>query len=185
LIDDSQVLGGPAWIDSDPYDIDARVESPTDREHMLLMLQALLADRFLLKLHRETKVIQRYVLVVSKNGPNIGPHFHPAETASPTAPGRSPTAKDGLKGYTMARLAFFLSDNRDWWDHDTADGMNSNPQPVLDQTGLTGTYDIVLNWASRRDWLAAFERDTGLRLELRKISSEMIVVDSATKPAPN
>lgn len=184
-IDESQVLGGPAWIDSDRYDIDAKVENPTDRGHMLIMLQALLSDRFRLRIHRDTKPIQQYVLAVAKNGPKFGPHFHPAET-TPNAPsGNRPTAKDGLKAYTMPHLAFFLSDNRDWWDPEAAGGANPTPLPVLDQTGLTGTYDIVLNWTSRRDWLAAFEQDTGLKLELRRISSGVVVVDSATKPAPN
>ena len=179
------MLGGPAWVDSDRYDIDAKVENPTSREHMLVMLQALLADRFRLRLHRETKPVPRYVLVVAKNGPKFGPHFHPAEAASPAPPGYRPTAKDGLKAYTMAHLAFFLSDSRDWWDPDAASGANPSPPPVVDQTGLTGTYDILLNWASHRDWLATFEQDTGLKLELRRISSELVVVDGATKPTPN
>jgi len=187
-IEEFQIVGGPTWIESDRYDIDATVENPVARERMLSMLQALLADRFLLKLHHETKPIQRYVLVVAKNGPKFGPHFHPTEKQSTSGAGGSPTyqsPKDGLKAYTMAHLAFFLSDNRDWWDPDATDGSAQNPPPVLDQTALIGAYDIVLNWASRRDWLTAFEQETGLKLELRRIPSEVLVVDSAAKPTPN
>ena len=183
-VDVSQVSGGPGWIDSDEYDIDAAVEAPASREQMLVMLQALLADRFRLTLHRETRQVARYVLVVAKNGPKFGPHFHAAE-GGPLPPNYRPTAQDGLKQYTMARLAFFLSDNREYWDPDAGGGANPKPLPVVDQTGLTGTYDIVLDWTSRRDWLASFERDTGLKLELRKSSSELVVVDSAARPTPN
>lgn len=184
-IDEALVTGGPGWIDSDRYDIDAAVEKPASREQMLVMLQALLADRFRLKVHRETKVVPQYVLAVGKNGPKFGPRFHAAETASAAAPGTRPTLKDGLKNYTMAHLAFFLTENRDWWDPDAAGGANSNSPPVMDQTGLTGAYDIVVNLVSRKDWLASFEQDTGLRIELRKISSELVMVDSVSKPAPN
>ena len=89
-IDESQVSRGPTWIDADRYDIDAKVENPTSREAMLGMLRALLADRFRLRMHRETKTVPRYVLVVAKNGPKFGPHFHAAETAPPAA-GNRPT----------------------------------------------------------------------------------------------
>jgi hypothetical protein len=54
----SQVVGGPSWINSDGYDIEAKPESNTDREHMWLMLQSLLADRFKLTLHRETRELR-------------------------------------------------------------------------------------------------------------------------------
>jgi uncharacterized protein (TIGR03435 family) len=179
-VDESEVAGGPTWINSDRYEIDARVEKPAGRERMLGMLQQLLAERFRLKVHRESKMVPRYLLLVGRNGPKFGPHFHAADAP---AAGSSPGKREELKGYTMARLAFFLSDNRDWWDRDAADG--ANPPPVLDQTGLAGAYDIMLNWTSRRDWLAVFEQDTGLKLELRRVSAEMVVVDRASKAAVN
>ncbi|HXS95406.1 MAG TPA: TIGR03435 family protein [Candidatus Limnocylindrales bacterium] len=166
-VDESLVRGGPGWLDSDRYDIDATIEKAASREQMLAMLQSVLADRFLLKLHRETKLVPQYVLVVGKSGPKFGPNFHTAEAA----------AQDGLRNYTMARLAYFLFDNRDWWDPEAG--------PVLDETGLGGSYDLILNMRSRKDWLANFEQDTGLKVELRRISSELVVVDSARKPAAN
>ena len=166
-VDESLVRGGPGWLDSDRYDLDARVEKAAGREQMLAMLQSVLAHRFLLKLHRETKLVPQYVLVVGKSGPKFGPNFHTAEAS----------AKDGFRNYTMAHVAYFLFDNRDWWD--------SEAGPVLDETGLGGSYDLILNMRSRKDWLANFEQDTGLKVELRRISSELVVVDSARKPTGN
>jgi uncharacterized protein (TIGR03435 family) len=183
-VEDAQVTGGPGWIEEDRYDVDATVAQPADREHMLHMLQALLAQRFQLRLRKETKVEQRYVLVVGKNGPNYGPHFHASGPGAPVS-GATPSFSDGLKGYTMPKLVFFLTDNRDWWDPDTANGMRPDALPVIDDTGLTGTYDLVWNNKSRRDFLDSFERETGLKLESRKIPTHMIVVESVSRPTPN
>ena len=179
-VEDAQVTGGPAWIDEERYDIEATVEQPTDREHILIMLQALLAQRFRLQVRKEDKIEQRYALVVAKGGPNYGPHFHVSEAAA--APSAKPSFSDGLKGYTMPKLAFFLTDNRDWWDPDAASGLRSNSLPVIDETGLTGTYDLSWNNKSRRDWLDSFEHETGLKLEQRKLATHMILVESASKP---
>ena len=65
-IEDYQLSGGPAWIDSDRYDIDARPEHPASQEQLMLMLRSLLADRFQLAIHRETKTIAVYALAVAK-----------------------------------------------------------------------------------------------------------------------
>ena len=66
-----QVVGGPAWINTDGYDIEAKPEGDTDRKQMWLMLQTLLADRFKLTLHRETRELPVYDLTVAKRGPKL------------------------------------------------------------------------------------------------------------------
>jgi uncharacterized protein (TIGR03435 family) len=174
-----EVTGGPAWMESDPYDVDAKTEEPATREQMLAMLRRLLTNRFQLKFHRETKELAQPVLVVAKNGPKFGPQFHPSQDA-PLSDFRIP-----LKGYTMEHLAFFLTDNRHMWDIDAGDTAEPDDPPVVDKTGLSGTYDIGLNFAPRKDWLAEFERQTGLKVEIRKLSSQILVVESASKPAVN
>src|ERR1700678_2833080 len=63
-----QVLGGPKWLDSERYDIDAKSAGPAHGPELMAMLQTLLAERFQLALHRETKVASGYALVVSKAG---------------------------------------------------------------------------------------------------------------------
>ena len=67
----SQVVGGPAWIDSDGYDIEAKPEGNTDPKQVWLMLQTLLADRFKLTLHRETRELPVYDLTAEKSGPKL------------------------------------------------------------------------------------------------------------------
>jgi len=57
--------------------------------------------------------------------------------------------------------------------------------PVLDETGLTGRYDIILNADSHEDWSAMLEHQLGLKVELRKVPREIIVIDSAVKPSGN
>jgi hypothetical protein len=66
-----QVVGGPAWINSDGYNIEAKPETNTDQKQMWLMLQTLLADRFKLKLHRETRELPVYALTATKGGPKL------------------------------------------------------------------------------------------------------------------
>jgi uncharacterized protein (TIGR03435 family) len=70
---DFQITQPPAWFDSQRYDVLARAETEVSEESIRLMLQSLLADRFQLKLHRESKEMQAYLLTVSKNGAKIQP----------------------------------------------------------------------------------------------------------------
>src|SRR5262245_56511116 len=67
-VEDFQVAGGPAWIENDRYDITAKANGQITNEQRKLMLQSLLADRFRLQLHRETKELPVYALVASKGG---------------------------------------------------------------------------------------------------------------------
>src|SRR5512143_1579224 len=120
-----QVSGGTGWIASDRFDIDAKApgDAPPTADQAHRMMQALLADRFQLKVHREMKEVPAYALVVGRNGPKL------KQSAPDAAPGGFVRATDkGLhmeatKG-TMERLAAQLS---------TTAG-----RPVIDKTGLTG-----------------------------------------------
>src|SRR5258708_9857954 len=66
-----QILGGPAWIDQDAFDVDAKTEERADFGQMMAKLQGLLAERFQLKLHRETRELPVYILLVDKNSPKL------------------------------------------------------------------------------------------------------------------
>jgi uncharacterized protein (TIGR03435 family) len=160
----SQVSGGPSWVDSERFDIVAKVPAGATKEQVKVMLQNLLAKRFHLTLHRETKELPIYALLVGAKGPKlknskvgdappasdappprlgvggmkIGPDGCP-ETP-PVAAGRAgnflmmtPHGECMLStGQTMQGLAQQLSDRFD--------------RPVIDQTGLTGTYDLRLRY---------------------------------------
>jgi uncharacterized protein (TIGR03435 family) len=181
-----QISGGPAWAEAVRYDVDARPAGASTQEQMNLMLRTLLADRFELRFHRETKQVALNVLSVAPGGPKIGPQFHAANENDPPAASSKPVADQlHFPRVTIKTFAIYLRLNlsSDLVAHTTTDFRNI--PPVLDQTGLAGTYDIVLNTGEPMDWPSLLQRQLGLKLELRKMPTEIIVIDSASKPAGN
>lgn len=153
---DSQISGGPDWIKSENFNIDAKEDDtqaaelqkmPAEaREKQLrLMVQSLLADRFKLKVSHETKELPVYALVVAKNGPKLTKSAaeppSPNETEGQGAPkmrrGIMMTGRGELNGTDapMSFLADVLSRQ-----HETGGRV------VIDKTGLTGNYDWALHW---------------------------------------
>src|SRR6266576_5570801 len=157
-VEDSQIFGVPNWVNSEKYDIEARMDSAVaDRLRKLSedqrsvekrrMLQALLADRFKLMLHRETKQLGMYVLVIAKNGPKLQ-EAKPGDTyPNGIKNGGRPLGADRFRlgryrggrgeaigqAWPMAKLVRLLSE----------DILNRS---VVDNTGLTGNYDFTLHW---------------------------------------
>jgi uncharacterized protein (TIGR03435 family) len=103
---DYEVLGGPAWIDSERFHIEAKAEGKVSDDQLLLMLQSLLADRFKVVLHREKKDASGFALVVAKGGPKIradegeGSHMN-SRNGKLTA---KHTTMEGLAGRKAARF---------------------------------------------------------------------------------
>jgi len=170
-----QVLGGPDWIATDHYDISARAPAgfiPIGPQ-MQPMLQALLADRFSLKLHRETRELPAFALVVGKGGPKL--------TASAFADSRISVGHGIFTGQKidMAGLADALAMESD--------------RTIVDRTGLGGEYDVTLKWtpdAADSDPAAvplftAIQEQLGLKLEATKAPVEILVIDSAQKASVN
>ena len=139
----SRIEGGPKWTDSERYDIEAKGEifsnvdpyTMSDRELMAFhdlqqaRLRALLKDRFQLKLHRLTRELPVYVLVVGKGGPKLQP------AKDPHAHNRGTHTRDGhmiATALSMESLAANLS--------------GQTGRVVIDKTGLIGCYDFVLTW---------------------------------------
>jgi len=116
-----QLSGGPAWLHRDYYQIEARAQASATRKEMREMLQSLLADRFKLKLHRETRVMPIYALVVGKSGPKL-------ESAT-TACGQDGCI-DIAPGVFIARDATMAST--------AATLSNLVDRPVLDRTSQIG-----------------------------------------------
>jgi bla regulator protein BlaR1 len=205
---DNQLSGGPSWINSEKYDIEAKEEdSVAEKLHKLpfeeqskqirLMVQALLADRFKLKVSHQTKDLPVYVLVVAKNGPKVTEV--PDGTSSPKkfinmmGPGQL-----SATNINMGFLADVLS------------GQRELGRVVKDQTGLKGNYDWTLKWtpdqnapmfkgsdsgqapadapppdSSGPSIFAALEEQLGLKLEPRTGAVETLVIDSIEKPSEN
>lgn len=174
-------ISGPAWLDQNEYEIDARASASADRRAIALMLRALLAERFHLKQHRETKEMRVYALVVAPSGPRI----HPATTT------QGPNNAGGyhFRG-DMRRFADFLAVQLTIPAavDPTVPSRAGGPMfPVLDKTGLQGDYDFSadirpdLGLDSFTLWRRALREQLGLDLESRREPVEILVVDDAAK----
>jgi uncharacterized protein (TIGR03435 family) len=180
-----QVSGGPAWVESDGFDIDARASNPKATPAQLRrMVQALLADRFQLQMHRATKESSIYALVQAKGGVKLTESRDETEDTGVRIEG--PGRISGVRG-TMAMLAGALS--------------KPVQRRVIDQTGLTGAYTFKLQFVpdnSRKpspdadapptdgpSIFTALEEQLGLTLKTTKGPVDSIVIDRAVKPAAN
>jgi uncharacterized protein (TIGR03435 family) len=165
-----QVLGGPGWLDYDQYNIEAKAAGPASKEQLLLMLRALLTERFRLVQHRDTKELQVYELVADKNGAKVRP------------------AADGQSMRQLANLISIQLTISSASNDPSKPGIASGPPvPVLDKTGLQGTFDIKADLKiepgadSFTLWQRFLQDRLGLKLESRRQKLEVLVVDSAAK----
>jgi uncharacterized protein (TIGR03435 family) len=176
-----QLSGGPAWIETDRFDIEAKAEGEPSRAQMMTMLQTLLADRFALKVHRESREGNVYALVVAKGGPKLKEST--AQESFIRLYRNTPVELPGVD-YTLggqkASMALF------------ADRLNEQlHRPVLDRTGLTGEYDFKVRYATDDNpetgppLLVAIQEQLGLKLESTKGLIETLVIDHVEKPSGN
>ena len=179
-VDESEVSGGPNWVDSDVWDINAKIpaEYATKRsqDQFLHMVQQLLADRFQLVIHREQRQISGYALVAGKSGQKM-------TTSKQSGDGSGFSSHNmHLKAtnVTMEAFARRLSRDRDIG------------KLVVDRTGLTGKFDFELEWSrgddpldDRPSILTALQVQLGLKLESAKVPIQAVVIDRAEKPQEN
>jgi uncharacterized protein (TIGR03435 family) len=214
-VQDYQLVGDPAWLDSAHYDIQAKADgNPSVQQMEGPMLQVLLEERFKLTVHHETRQLPVYELSVGKSGAKLQLSKEGSCTSysvdSPppaTAPGMPRpnfcgfrrTGADGLNqtldgtGITMVALATNLSRT-----YNSVLGRN-----VIDRTGLTGTFDMRLKWAfdplnDRRagsdaapqdlagpSIFTALQEQLGLKLESARGPVEVLILDHIEKPSDN
>jgi uncharacterized protein (TIGR03435 family) len=167
----NQIVGGPDWLDADRFEIVAKAEQPVDDDALMTMLQTLLAERFKLAVHRDTRTVPAFVLEVVNNRPKL----EKAEAGeSSTQNGRGLIA---AKASTMAHFAEVLSRQMD--------------RPVVNQTGLDGVFNLKLQWtpdvtaANGVSIFTAIQEQLGLRLRSQKAPVEVLVIDHAEKPSEN
>jgi len=157
-------VNGPAWLDMERFDILAKVPPGATKEQARVMLQNLLADRFGLKLHHESKESSVYEMVVDKNGPKLKPTTVPDEAAAPKpdgpppAPGPPKLDKNGFPQLDRAGLIMMVNmgpngpRSRMVAKGQTLDQLatalgNQVNRPVVNKTGLPGKYDFTLEFA--------------------------------------
>ncbi len=186
------ISGGPAWIESDHFDILAVTPGdvqPTHDEQMA-MLRNLLSDRFKLTFHREQKEFSIYELRVGKNGPKLK-----ESTSSPD----DPTA---LVSTVYPERILLPARNTTMSEFATLMQRAILDRPVVDKTGLPGRYDFDLEWAPDESQFGgdippapadapvaplfvAVQEQLGLKLEATRGPVSALVIDKAQRPTPN
>jgi uncharacterized protein (TIGR03435 family) len=206
--DNADVEGGPPWIASDRFDLNARADGDHSPESIRRMLRPLLAERFALVVHAETREVPVYTLTSVRKDRAPGPALRQSDSKCAaeadryfpgTAGGFPPPCGDyrlgarslTARGMTMARLASLLR------------GLVG--RPVLDRSGLVAAFDLELEWSSdlglsstppgaagaaelRADGLSLFtalQDQLGLRLDATRGTVEVVVVDRAEPPTPD
>jgi len=176
----SQVIG-PGWLSKNEYDIEARVPEAAASDQIALMLKGLLADRFGLKMHTESRSMRAYVLVVAQGGPKIHPVSPGTEAA--VRPG-SHFRGDMRQFADLLAVQFSIPASSD----PRVPSIGLGPQiPVLNETGLEGTYEFSvdikpeLNTDGFTAWSRVLEDQLGLKVENRKGGVKVLVVDDAAK----
>lgn len=189
LKSDSQITGGPDWIDKQAFDIVAKIDDveaakigklkrDARMKEFGLLLQSLLVDRFHLQVHQEEQMMPVFALVVAKSGARL-------THSDSSAKGQNLSALHGhmeAKSTSMDALA----------DHLTM-MPESGERVVVNRTGITGDYDFKLDWtpdygngipadAANPSLFTALQEQLGLKLESQKGSVDVIVVESVAKP---
>lgn len=152
-----QIIGGPSWLRSSRFDVSAKAEGPTTQDRMRLMVRRLLADRFGLRAHAESRELSTYALVVARADGRLGEHMRPSaiDCQAIIAAGkvRPPTAAAaaGLPPQCAWRIAITASSAQMMVDGVQLARFATLLGPmarrtVVDRTGLAGTYDIDLEF---------------------------------------
>ncbi|OLD80775.1 MAG: hypothetical protein AUF67_10815 [Acidobacteria bacterium 13_1_20CM_58_21] len=195
-VQDDQILGGPEWVNSEGYDIDAKVEKSVVDELQRLgpdqrilqskhMLQELLADRFKVMLHHETKEVPAYVLVIAKDGAKLqeakpgdtypdgfkDPHGRPLGARTLLQPGPCKLVGQGVP---IADLVGALSERLS--------------RSVVNETSLKGNYDFTLDCHTAfmergGSLLTVLPEQLGLELKPQTAPVEVLIIDNAERPS--
>lgn len=180
----NQVIG-PLWLDRNEYDIEARPAAGATREQRESMLQSLLAHRFALKQHRETRVMRVYELTVAKNGFKIKPVEIMPAAGGETRPAAGFHFHGEMRQFADLLAVQFSIPAAERPDMPVRAG--GPVIPVIDKTGLQGDYDFSVDihpeigTDSFAAWQRALNDQLGLKIESSKGEVEVIVVDDAAK----
>jgi uncharacterized protein (TIGR03435 family) len=185
-----QIVGGPEWIGTEKFDLlaDPGTENRPASDEMKRMVQELLSDRFQLTFHRDKRELSVYAIVVGKAGAKLTKSE--GDPSGIPAVAFSPSGKLGAGNATIADFATFLQ--RYVMD-----------RPVVDQTGITGRYDLRLTWTPDESQFngrvppatddpnappglyTAIQEQLGLNLEAVKAPVEVLVIDRVERPSEN
>ena len=197
-VQDYLIIGGPNWLRTDGFDIDARVEAtpPPPAPQMLLRIRTLLADRFTLVMHNEQREVPIYRLVLARGDGQLGPNIRRGQCV-PRPPGGGPVADErqffcgtsvgagtmAVRGGTMRLLAQQLG------------RYATIGRPVFDATNLTEQFEWELKWtpdslggnapADGVSIFTALQEQLGVKLEPSRGPVDVLVIDSVAPPSEN
>jgi uncharacterized protein (TIGR03435 family) len=173
-----RISGGPNWVREDRFDVIATFPANAAITRIPAMLQTMLAERFKLAVHWESRVVPVYGLVVAGSGLKV-------KTSDP-----SDTPKDTIgvgridwRQATVARLIDYIQND-------------IGERPIVDMTGLSGRYNFRMNWTPARILMenpdaagpsifTAIQEQLGLKLENRKAPVQYLVIDHVERPSSN
>jgi uncharacterized protein (TIGR03435 family) len=212
-LQDDQISGGPNWLTSDHFDILAKAEAGASPAQLPSMMQALLADRFKLAVHHETKELPIYALVIARSDGALGSQLRrndcvcpdnarPAAPPDPGQPQRCGSISTGfgrltLRAIPMSQILQFLSP--------------SVNRVLVDRTGLSGNFDLDLRWTPDQvpqrapgtpadqplringvdidpngpSIFTAVQEQLGLKLDSQKGPVDLLVIDRVEQPTEN
>jgi uncharacterized protein (TIGR03435 family) len=166
-----QVIHAPGWAENSVYDVEATTRQPASKEQMRVFLRKLLAERFKLSVHDDTRPMDAWIMSVSPGGPKF----------------RQLRAGEALSqgpGTHLRTMLLLLGEFRSL--------IQSRDTPVLDTTGLTGDYDICLDVSvlgpanhDPGDYTALIKDQLGIDIQLRKTPMRTVVVDHVERPTQN
>jgi uncharacterized protein (TIGR03435 family) len=178
-----QIFGGPKWFDETEYDVDAKADRAFSKEELSKMLQSLLATRFHLAVHRETRELKVFELFIERNGPKIQPVKDGEGTPAPLGSRHFHGTMEQLVNLISIQLTIPAAMD----DPSRPSIASGAPVPVFNRTGLSGIYDFDIDMKvepgipSFNLWQHVLQEQLGLKLESRKAQVEGIVVDSADR----
>ena len=194
-----QLIGGPAWINNERFDVEARAAATTPLPQMYLMMRSLLADRFKLLVRREERELPVYVLVKARSDGGLGPRMKAsAVDCGPIGRGRGAPAPGTPPGPPAGCRALITPSGVNFEGQTTAHlatvlGMAVR-QTVIDKTGLVGGFDLQLSFSpdtapaadpNLPSLFTALQEQLGLKLESTRAPMEVVVIDSVERPTPD
>lgn len=180
-----QLVNAPGWASETGYNIEARPSAKAPREQTYAMLQTLLVERFRFAFHRERREVDGFALVRVR-ADRLGPDLKPSDVDCEKAFTATPRCRQG--GITMDTMSAVGAPV--WNLLQLVIGKVG--APVSDETGLTGTYDFQLKWSNevapsddRQSIYTALQDQLGLKLERRRVTTEVVVVDRLERATPD
>lgn len=213
---DTQITGGPDWLRSRRFDVNATSQGDVPREQMRLMVRQMLADRFGLKVRTESRGVDVYALVLARSDGRLGPQLKPStldcealaaarkrgELPTPAFPGPPPPGQPlprvecGFMSQVLANGAQRMMVSGQPLSSVVSSLQAGAGRPVVDRTGLTGKYDIDIEFArtggvrsadaldpnAPPSVFTAVQEQLGLKLEPRKEAMDVLVIEDVHLP---